>query len=118
MKSNNEAKQFRTAEATVKRTLNQVPELRHLRETIKIDTTDRGLHIQLINQKGVPMSKPGGTELTDYTEKTLIIIARVLERLPNKLSISGQTDAQRFTSSSARTNWELSFDQASAARQA
>jgi len=118
MKSNNEAKQFRTTEATVERALKHVPELRHLREAIKIDTTDRSLRIQFIDQKGVSMFKPGGAESTNHTEKTLIITANALERLPNKFFISGQTDAQKFTSSSGQTNWELSFDQASAVRRA
>jgi chemotaxis protein MotB len=104
MKSDNEAKRFRAAEATVEQALDQVPELRHLREAIKSDTTDRGLRIQLINQKDVSMFKPDGAVLTDHTEKILIINASVVERLPNKLSISGHTDAQKFTSSSGRTN--------------
>jgi chemotaxis protein MotB len=118
IKSDNEAKQFRAAEAALEQALDQVPELRHLREAIKIDTTDRGLRIQLIDQNGVSMFKPGGAELTDHTEKILILIASVVERLPNKLSISGHTDAQKFASSAGRTNWELSFDRAIAARRA
>ena len=118
LKSENEAKQFRAAEAALEQALDEVPELRSLREAVKIDTTDRGLRIQLIDQKGVAMFKPGGAELTDHTEKILILIASVIERLPNKISISGHTDGQNFKTATGRTNWELSFDRASAARRA
>ena len=115
-KSDHEAQQFRAAEAALEQALDEVPELRQLHEAIKIDVTDRGLRIQLIDQQNVTMFQPGGAVLTGHTKKILLLIASVVERLPNKLSISGHTDAQDYVTATGRGNWELSFDRAAAAR--
>ncbi len=115
-KSENETKQFKAAEAAIQQALDDIPELRDLHEAIKIDTTDEGLRIQLIDQKDSAMFKPGGAELNEHTKKLLLLIASVVERLPNKLSLSGHTDAEPFRSQSGKTNWELSLDRANAGR--
>ncbi len=116
-KSENEAKQFKAAEAAIQQALDDIPELRSLHEAVKIDITDEGLRIQLIDQKDSAMFKPGGAELNERTRKLLLLIASVVERLPNKLSLSGHTDAAPFRSKSGKTNWELSLDRANAGRQ-
>ena len=115
-KSDHESQQFLAAQAAMEQAIDEVPELRQLHEAIKIDITDKGLRIQLIDQQNVTMFKPGGAELTDHTKMILLLVASVVERLPNKLSISGHTDGQNFVDADGRGNWELSFDRASAAR--
>jgi len=114
----NETRQFMAAEAAVQQALTEVPELRDLHESIKIDVTDEGLRIQLIDQKGVPMFKPGGAELNDVTRKLLLLIASVIERLPNKVTLSGHTDSTPLHTPDGRTNWDLSLDRANAGRRA
>ena len=44
------------------------------------------------------------------------LIASVIERLPNKLKISGHTDSEPFRSTTGKTNWELSLERANAGR--
>jgi chemotaxis protein MotB len=115
-KSENEIKQFKAAEAAIQQALDDIPELRDLHEAIKIDVTDEGLRIQLIDQQNSAMFKPGGAELNENTKKLLLLIASVVERLPNKLSLSGHTDSEPFRSNTGKTNWELSLDRANAGR--
>lgn len=115
-KSDNEAKQFKAAEAAIQQALDDIPELRDLHEAIKIDITDEGMEIQLIDQKDSAMFKPGGAELNERTKTLLLLIASVIERLPNKLRISGHTDSEPFRSTTGRTNWELSLDRANSGR--
>jgi chemotaxis protein MotB len=116
IKAENEAKQFKAAEAAIQQALDEVPELRELHEAVKIDITDEGLVIQLIDQVGKSMFKPGGAELNDHTKNLLLLIASVVERLPNKISLSGHTDSTPFRSSLGKTNWDLSLDRANAGR--
>lgn len=115
-KAENEAKQFKAAEAAIQQALDEVPALRELHEAVKIDITDEGLIIQLIDQEGRSMFKPGGAELNDHTKNLLLMIASVIERLPNKISLSGHTDSTPFRSSLGKTNWDLSLNRANAGR--
>ena len=43
-------------------------------------------------------------------------IAKIIDRLPNRISISGHTEAAAFTGPNGMTNWELSADRANAGR--
>lgn len=115
-KSDNEPQQFKAAEAAIQQTLDDILELRDLHELIKIDITDEGLQIQLINQQDTAMFKPGGAELNDRTKQLLLLGSSVNEHLPNKLQLSGYTDSEPFRSSSGKTNWELSLDRANTGR--
>jgi len=115
-KADNEAKQFKAAEAAIQQALDEVPELRELHEAVKIDITKKGLRIQLIDQEGTSMFKPGGAELRERTQNLLLLIASVVERLPNKISLSGHTDSTPFRSSLGKTNWDLSLNRANAGR--
>lgn len=116
IKSDAEEQQFKAAEAAIQQAMDNIPELRDLHEAIEVDITEDGLLIQLIDQKDAAMFKPGGAELNERTKTLLLLIASVVERLPNKLSLSGHTDASPFRSQSGRTNWELSLERANAGR--
>ena len=58
----------------------------------------------------------GSAVLKNYARKILREIAPILNEIPNKLSISGHTDASRYMRSDGYSNWELSSDRANAAR--
>ncbi|MEX2616590.1 MAG: flagellar motor protein MotB [Alphaproteobacteria bacterium] len=116
VKRENESKQFKAAEAAIQQALDQVPELRDLHEGVKIEITDEGLEIQLIDQDRVSMFKAGGAELHEHTRQLLLLISSVVERLPNRISLSGHTDSTPFRSPSGKSNWDLSIDRANAGR--
>jgi len=115
-KSDAEQQQFKAAEAALQQAVENVPELRDLHEAIKVDVNETGLRVQLIDQQDAAMFKPGGAELNERTKTQLLLIASVVERLPNKISLSGHTDASQFKSQSGRTNWELSLERANTGR--
>jgi chemotaxis protein MotB len=43
-------------------------------------------------------------------------VARIIDRLPNRVSISGHTDSKAFIGPNGSGNWELSAERANAAR--
>jgi chemotaxis protein MotB len=56
-------------------------------------------------------------ELQPYTREILREIGRVLNDMPNKISLSGHTDATPYsTGDKGYSNWELSADRANASR--
>ncbi|NKB57820.1 MAG: OmpA family protein [Alphaproteobacteria bacterium] len=116
IKPDNQQQQFKAAEAAIQQAVDSIPELRDLHEAIQLDVNEDGLRIQLIDQQDAAMFKPGGAELNERTKTLLLLIASVVERLPNKLTLSGHTDATPFRSPVGKTNWELSLERANAGR--
>lgn len=62
------------------------------------------------------MFDPGATRPNERAVTLLRAVARIAERLPNRLSVAGHTDSAPATPGADYTNWELSADRANAAR--
>ncbi|MGX2040547.1 flagellar motor protein MotB [Methylocaldum sp. MU1018] len=93
------------------------PLLQPFRNQLKIDITDEGLRIQIIDSEGRAMFDSASAKMQDYAARILHEIAPVINELPNKISIAGHTDARPFPGSGrGYTNWELSADRANSAR--
>lgn len=92
------------------------PEFSRSKERVKIDVTDEGLRIQLIDQADKVAFPSGSAELTPDAQAILSEIAAGICALPNKINIGGHTDSRVFPSNNGYTNWELSTDRANAAR--
>lgn len=92
------------------------PELSRLKDQVLIDITEDGMRIQLVDKDNRAMFRPGSATLYKYAEKMIRKIAIVVEKMPNRISISGHTDASPFTSKPNYSNWELSADRANASR--
>ncbi len=61
----------------------------------------------------------GSSDMYLHTRKVLELVAKVIKKMPQKLSIAGHTDATKFHGDQAGyTNWELSADRANASRRA
>jgi chemotaxis protein MotB len=58
----------------------------------------------------------GSSEMPDYTKQLLDQVAAVVAKLPNKLAVSGHTDARPYATDGGYSNWELSSDRANASR--
>ncbi|MAU41683.1 MAG: motility protein MotB [Kordiimonas sp.] len=99
----------------LKLSIQAIPELRDLHNQILIDITEDGMRIQLIDQNNKSMFKPGSAELYNYAKKVLRQISLTVGKLPNRISISGHTDATPLNKGNY-SNWELSSDRANAAR--
>lgn len=91
--------------------------LQKYRNQILIDMTTEGLRIQIVDEKNRPMFKSGSAQLEPYTREILRQIGKMLNQVPNKVSLSGHTDAALYSSGGKRySNWELSADRANASR--
>jgi len=64
------------------------------------------------------MFDSGSAELKGYTKEILHELAKTINTVPNRISLTGHTDATRFVSRKKKnySNWELSADRANASR--
>ncbi|MOA18761.1 Motility protein B [compost metagenome] len=65
-----------------------------------------------------PMFDIGSARLQPYFEDILLALAETIRQVPNKISISGHTDAKPYAGNGDFGNWELSANRANAARRA
>jgi chemotaxis protein MotB len=87
------------------------------KKQLKLDITSEGLRIQIVDDQNRPMFDSGGAVMKPYTRDILREIGRTLNEVPNKISLSGHTDAVPYSGGEAGySNWELSADRANASR--
>ncbi len=92
------------------------PEFSKYKDQVKIEITDEGLRIQLIDKAERVSFPSASAELTPEAQAILTEIASGICTLPNKINIGGHTDSHIFGTNNGYTNWELSTDRANAAR--
>ena len=91
--------------------------LKQFRSQLLLDMTTEGLRIQIVDEQNRPMFASGSAQLQPYTRDILREIGKALNDLPNRIGISGHTDAQAFSGGEkGYSNWDLSADRANAAR--
>jgi chemotaxis protein MotB len=93
-----------------------MPELAELSKQIMIDQTPEGLRIQLIDQDGRSMFKENSREPNDRARILLRAISKIINQLPNRITISGHTSASA-AGKRADSDWALSAGRADASRQ-
>ncbi len=93
------------------------PMLKQFKDQILIDITSEGLRIQIVDEKNRPMFDLGGAHMKNYTVQVLQEIGKMLNEVPNRISLSGHTDATPyFSGERGYSNWELSADRANSSR--
>ncbi len=107
---------FAVAAASLRQAWRELPEITELSNNIQVEETPEGLHIQLVDQEGRSMFPRGSVKLYERTRKLLAKMAPVLKGLPNRIQITGHTDAARLYNKPGYTLWDLSADRAKAAR--
>ena len=114
----NEAAQFAEAEKLIRKAIDdsEDEELKEAAEGMQIESSKEGLRIQLLDQEKVALFPLGSDEMNERTRKLLEKVAEIIKKLPNKIKISGHTDATPFAPGSLRTNWDLSTERANASR--
>ncbi|HEX6121251.1 MAG TPA: OmpA family protein, partial [Dongiaceae bacterium] len=70
----------------------------------------------LLDQEKISMFSTGSAVMNPRSKELLEKVAEVVKTLPNKIEISGHTDAQPYPGGHDYTNWELSADRANASR--
>ncbi|WP_085676758.1 MULTISPECIES: flagellar motor protein MotB [unclassified Pseudomonas] len=94
------------------------PQLQKFKDQILFEITQDGLRIQIMDAENRPMFDIGSARLQPYFEDILLAMADTIKAVPNKISISGHTDAKPYSGTGDFGNWELSANRANAARRA
>ncbi len=113
-----EDQQFREAEDSLKQAIESAPELKQLAQNLMVDRTPEGLRIQIVDQGRYSMFPSGSAAMYDYARRLHTLVARVVQKMPNRISVTGHTDSTPFSTASTYGNWELSTDRANASRRA
>lgn len=111
-----DANNFKSAAESLRQAMADMPELAELSRHIMLDETPEGLRIQIIDQDGRSMFPPTHAEPYERTRILFEQVGKILLRLPNRIIISGHTDANYFEGENGYTNWELTADRANATR--
>jgi chemotaxis protein MotB len=112
-----ETLRLRDLKARVEAAIEASPTLRAFRNQIKVELTPEGLRIQIIDEQNRPMFDVGSAILKDYTREIVREIAKVLNDVPNRISLSGHTDAKPYAGGErGYSNWELSVERANTLR--
>jgi len=98
--------------------VNENPQLQRFKDQILFEITQDGLRIQIMDTENRPMFDLGSARLQPYFEDILLAMSETIKAVPNKISVSGHTDAKPFVGSGEFGNWELSSNRANAARRA
>ena len=110
-----EAAAFASAAQSLRQALQDMPELAELSKNIIIDQTPEGLRIQLVDQEGRSMFNQGSAQPNDRAKLLLRAISKVINQLPNRISIYGHTSAN-VGGDKAEGDWLLSGGRADASR--
>jgi chemotaxis protein MotB len=114
-----ERKQLEELERKLMEEINNLDSaLNLLKDQIKVEFTELGLSIQVVDKERRNMFDEGSARLHTYSEDALYALAHIIEKVPNKISIVGHTDAKPYSPGSRYTNCELSTDRANSARRA
>jgi chemotaxis protein MotB len=112
-----EAARLGNLKARIEALVDANPNLKQFKKQLLIDITTEGLRIQIVDEQNRAMFAIGRAELQPYTSVILREIGRVLNDVPNRISLSGHTDATPYgTGEKGYSNWELSADRANSSR--
>jgi chemotaxis protein MotB len=118
-KERKEKQQLESLLEELKKAISLGQALEPFKDQLLLDITPEGLRIQIVDKQNRPMFDAGSSALKDYTTQILLDVAKYLNTVPNRISLSGHTDATPYPGTTKfYSNWELSADRANAARRA
>jgi chemotaxis protein MotB len=93
------------------------PALNQYKKQLMMDITSEGLRIMIVDEQNRPMFNSAKADLEPYAKNILHEIGSMLNSVPNRISLSGHTDATPYSTGEKQySNWELSADRANASR--
>jgi chemotaxis protein MotB len=107
---------FESAAQSLRQAMQSMPELAELSKQLLIDQTPEGLRIQLVDQEGRSMYEAGSARPNPRAQQLLRAVAKVVNQLPNRVTISGHTSVNA-NGRSAEGDWPLSAARANSARE-
>jgi chemotaxis protein MotB len=118
-KDRKEKEQLESLLEELRKAISEGQALEPYKDQLLLDITPEGLRIQIVDKQNRPMFDSGSSTLKDYTTQILQEVAKYLNGVPNRISLSGHTDAKPYPGTTKfYSNWELSADRANAARRA
>ena len=111
-----EEQQLQQIKDEIHKAIEATPDLKELEKNLKIDKTEEGIRIQLLDQEKISMFPSGSAAMNPRSKELLQKVAQAVSDLPNKIEISGHTDAAPYVGNGNYSNWELSSDRANASR--
>ena len=112
-----ESTRLENLKAKLEKAIDSNAKMAQFKKQLKLEITSEGLRIQIIDDQNRPMFDSGGAVMKPYTRDILREIGKTLNEVPNKISLSGHTDAVAYSGGEAGySNWELSADRANASR--
>jgi len=112
-----ETERLKALKRQIEEAIENIPSLSQFKNQLLLDITTEGLRIQIVDEKNRPMFALARAELQPYTKVILHEIGRALNGVPNRISLSGHTDAAIYSNGEkGYSNWELSADRANASR--
>lgn len=124
LKENGEGgdQQFGETEREIQRGLEELakvdPELAEVIKNVHVEKTPDGLVIEAVDDDGQSMLfDSSSSKLKEPLERFLQGLAPVLAKIGKPIEINGHTDARPFATGATRSNWDLSYERASAARE-
>ena len=112
-----ESQVFEHAEEDIRQAIQEDPNFNEYKDNVIVEQTPEGLKIDIIDDDKLPMFDAKGTQLTQAGEKILRFMSDVVKAMPNRISITGHTEATNYAEPGGiYTAWELTADRANAAR--
>ncbi|MCK6390986.1 MAG: flagellar motor protein MotB [Azonexus sp.] len=112
-----ERERLELLKSDIEKMIEQTPMLAQFKKQLLLDITSEGLRIQIVDEQNRPMFDSSSADLKPYTRDLLHQIGRMLNEVPNRVSLAGHTDAAQFVGGSQGfSNWELSANRANASR--
>ena len=95
----------------------QILQMTDFEDNLRMEGTDDGLLLQLIDTDDQPMFRLGEYELLPEFEKILEELGAIVINSVHDISIVGHTDALPFSDGSHLNNWTLSYARANTVRE-
>ncbi len=112
-----EKARLESLKANLEALIDASPALSQFKNQLLLDITTEGLRIQIVDEKNRPMFDSASSDVKPYTRVILREIGLALNKVENRISLSGHTDAQPFAGGDRGFgNWELSTNRANASR--
>ena len=113
----NEKQKLETLKSELEALIEATPTLKQFKNQLLLDLTTEGLRVQIVDEKNRPMFDSASSELKPYTRDILREIGKALNKVDNRISLSGHTDATPYAAGDRGFgNWELSTNRANASR--
>ncbi|MCX6155899.1 MAG: OmpA family protein [Candidatus Kapabacteria bacterium] len=95
---------------------NERPELEELLKSVKMEMTNEGLRVELIETSESMFFEVGSSKLKPKAIEIISQLAGEFGKLTNNIEVEGHTDSRGYGNNAVYSNWELSADRANAAR--